>query len=55
MPAITETTEADKPEVVESDTEPAENPGENGPADEEADGGDPDTAQPLDAYALLLA
>ncbi|WP_157839055.1 hypothetical protein [Streptomyces flavidovirens] len=52
MRAITETTETEKPDVVESDIEIAEEPGENGAADDEGDG---DTAEPLGAYAVLLA
>ncbi|AYG81935.1 hypothetical protein DWB77_04102 [Streptomyces hundungensis] len=44
MPAIAET-EADQAEVVESDTEVATEDGE----------GDPDAAEPLAAYAVLMA
>ncbi|MFI9205327.1 hypothetical protein [Streptomyces sp. NPDC053048] len=55
MPAIIETTETDKPKVVESDTELAEEPGESGAAGGEADQGDSDAAEPLGAYAVLMA
>ncbi|MFI9585572.1 hypothetical protein ACIHCQ_27850 [Streptomyces sp. NPDC052236] len=55
MPAITETTETEKPEVVESDIEIAEEPDENGAAGGKAHQGDGDTAEPLGAYAVLLA
>ncbi|WP_406403053.1 hypothetical protein OH805_27315 [Streptomyces sp. NBC_00879] len=55
MPAITETTETEKPDVVESDIEIAEEPAENGAAGDKADQGGDDTAEPLGAYALLLA
>jgi hypothetical protein len=49
MTAITET---EKPEVVESDIEIAEEQGENGAAGNKGDG---DTAELLGAYAVLLA
>lgn len=55
MPAITETTETGKPDVVESDIEIAEKPSENGTAGDKADQGGGDTAEPLGAYAVLLA
>ncbi|GAA2976095.1 hypothetical protein [Streptomyces fulvorobeus] len=55
MPAITETTETERPDVVESAIEIVEEPGENGAAGDKADQGDGDTAEPLGAYAVLLA
>ncbi|UFQ16238.1 MULTISPECIES: hypothetical protein [Streptomyces] len=55
MPAITETTETERPDVVESDVEIAEGPGETGVADDQANHGDSDIAEPLGAYAVLLA
>ncbi|NUK00313.1 hypothetical protein HRW23_14040 [Streptomyces lunaelactis] len=55
MPAITETPETETPDVVESDTEIAREPGENGAAGDKADQGAGETAEPLGAYAVLLA
>ncbi|WP_179500036.1 hypothetical protein [Streptomyces sp. WZ.A104] len=48
MPAITETTETDKPEVIVSDTEIADAPGDN-------DATDSVVAEALGAYAVLMA
>ncbi|MER0445746.1 hypothetical protein ABR738_14445 [Streptomyces sp. Edi4] len=53
MPAIIETTETDKPEVAESDTEIATEDGQTGVGGD--DQGDSDTAEPLGAYAVLMA
>ncbi|MEV5136213.1 hypothetical protein AB0K71_15915 [Streptomyces syringium] len=50
MPATIQTTETDAPGVVESDTDTAEQPDENG-----STGIESETAEPLGAYAVLLA